>query len=189
MTQKRLSSNFWVVRHAKVAVNGLCYGQSDVPLVTPHDKASRYVSDALKASNFAPDVIWTSDLERCLGLAEHLKRIYTEAELMSSEVLRELNFGVWEARTWDEIDANDHERFRAWTDHWEEASCPGGESLNDLNQRIWAWSEQLNLNKKVLYVGHAGPIRALRVKFEDRVWSDVMSERIEHLEPFAIKPT
>jgi broad specificity phosphatase PhoE len=77
--------------------------------------------------------------------------------------LRELSFGEWEGRTWDEIHASDAARLDAWASDWIGTRPPGGESFIDLVDRVTAWIDDVRAAATagdVVAVAHAGSIRA-----------------------------
>jgi alpha-ribazole phosphatase len=70
--------------------------------------------------------------------------------------LREMHFGEWEGRTWDEIAHTDGERLRHWTDNWTRAAPPGGESLDLFARRVASGLARVGDG---VVVSHAGWIR------------------------------
>jgi alpha-ribazole phosphatase len=83
------------------------------------------------------------------------KLIHTDDRLM------ELNFGDWEMKSWEEI--NKLPEARSWFDDYLHLPCPNGESYEQLQDRIWRFSEgfrTLQDDANVLIVTHAGCIRS-----------------------------
>ena len=147
--------DIYLIRHTRTATAaGLCYGQSDVAL------ASSFSEDLSALQQKLPEltagcVVFSSPLARCTQLAATLS-----ATMATDDRLLELNFGQWEGRRFDEIEAD---RLRQWTDHFVESGPPDGESFTDLYQRIGEfWHDLLQgHHEQVLIVTHAGAIRAL----------------------------
>lgn len=147
--------DIYLIRHTRTATEtGLCYGQTDVAL------ADSFVDDAAALRGKLPDLsadcpVFSSPLSRCSQLAEMLS-----TQVIADERLLELNFGAWEGRRFDAIDA---ETLKQWSDHFVDRAPPNGESFNDLCRRIGAfWQELLQQpHEQVLIVTHAGAIRAL----------------------------
>ncbi|MDX1714763.1 MAG: histidine phosphatase family protein, partial [Halomonas venusta] len=84
--------------------------------------------------------------------------------------LRELDFGDYEGKVYDEL--KDLPHYRAWIDSVGELQIPGGESSGQLRERLNAWLEEVARHarehhyQKVLVVTHGGVIRELRRRFE-----------------------
>ena len=96
------------------------------------------------------------------------------------ERLREMHFGAWEGRTWDDIEKEP--AFRVWARDWKNARVPGGESARDLDARVTAWALELDTEHAHLALAHAGVIRSLRVHIEGSTWDDAMRVPVPHLE-------
>jgi alpha-ribazole phosphatase len=144
----------YLIRHTRVGCPpGLCYGQLDVPLAASFAMESQAIRDEL-AREFPDGLppVWSSPSLRCCTLADALELPYrTDARLM------ELNFGVWEGRTWAELDSPEA---RHWGDHWQSVAPPEGESLPQLLARLRAFLAELETGDALL-ITHAGPIRVL----------------------------
>ena len=84
--------------------------------------------------------------------------------------LRELDFGEYEGKVYDELKELPH--YRAWIDSAGELQIPGGESSGQLRERLDAWLDDVAAHtqqygyQKVLVVTHGGVIRELRRRFE-----------------------
>lgn len=146
--------SLYLIRHTRVGcAPGLCYGQLDVPLADSFAEEAQAVRERLKAqfpAGLPP--VWSSPSQRCRALADALQVPYrVDPRLM------ELNFGVWEGRTWAELDSPEA---RHWGDHWQSAAAPGGESLPELLARLQDFLGSIQGNDALL-ITHAGPIRAL----------------------------
>lgn len=92
----------FLVRHTETEQNGeaRCIGQTDVPLSEAGKQHIHLVSARLVA--LKPECVITSDMERCIALAQLIaSQLGLEPEL--SRAWREVNFGQWENRSWDDI--------------------------------------------------------------------------------------
>jgi alpha-ribazole phosphatase len=145
----------YLIRHTQTAaVPGLCYGQSDMALADsfPDEMADLHQ----KLPEFEQDcVVFSSPLTRCLQLAN----TFSDQVVIDGR-LQELNFGDWEGKRFDDIDAD---ALQYWTDNFVSAAPPNGENFEDLYQRTGGfWQDLLATNaKQVLVISHAGVIRAL----------------------------
>lgn len=141
-----------LIRHTTVSLEkGICYGQSDVGVASTFMDELAHIKSKLDTDY---DCIISSSLGRCVQLAENL----TLGEVKQDDRLKEINFGNWELKTWNEID---QEEIARWHDSLVSYNVHGGESLTQLQQRVHDFIEDLlkQHHKKVLIVAHAGVIR------------------------------
>jgi alpha-ribazole phosphatase len=154
------ASVLFVARHAPVAVQGVCYGQSDVPTRMDADEACSQLVAQLVDQRIVLHRIWSSPWKRAREPAERLASRLGIPSTVDAR-LSELAFGSWEGRPYAELEHD--ERFAAWMADWREAAPPGGERLSDLVARVDDWrSEVLARGEVALATTHAGVVRALR---------------------------
>ena len=159
------------VRHAPTDAQGLCAGDTEIPTKI-HAPAAATAILAL-AAQVGVGKVWSSPLTRCAEPA----RLVAEKLAVPLQIepqVREIHFGTWENRTWDDIAAREPERHAAWMAGWLENVPPGGESVPSLEARVRAWWDALPPGVHLL-VAHAGVVRALRVIVERRSWPEAMS--------------
>ncbi len=154
----------WLVRHGAAEDQGRrIVGQLDPPLA---DVGRNAIARLLKSSPPAPNRVVSSDLRRARESAEILAQ-HWGVTLETDPRLRELSFGSWEGRTWEEIAEQDGRWLDDWVARWWEVAPPGGESFEDLRLRAGAWAAEWGAAKKaetICVVGHAGSIRGLLVE-------------------------
>ncbi len=164
-----------LIRHTAPDIEkGVCYGQSDVPLVKPFEGAFLHLHQQL-----APvDIIYSSPLSRCKILADYLGRergipVVEDARLM------ELNFGDWELKRWDDID---QAALLPWMDNYETIRCPRGESYNDLVERIYTFADDIRKTgySQVAVVTHGGVVRAFSVVLNNVLLKDSMNLDVKY---------
>lgn len=147
-------------RHTSVdSPTGLCYGQLDVPLASTFVEEKALVLDNLSGHPF--DLIYSSPLQRCRLLAESISG--KTQEVIYDPRLKELHFGDWEGKSWNDIDQT-AEAQRWFADYVNEV-CPNGESFVHLIKRCRDFIEELKTRSDqhtVLIVCHAGTIRAFQ---------------------------
>lgn len=164
---------------------GRCYGVTDVETEISHgDAAERALTSlcCLEDGHLAFDAVWSSDLSRCLGLAEALKPGLVGAPNVCVEPrLRELDHGSFEGRLWDEIHATEPAALERWGARWQSEGPPRGESAEALERRVQGWFEALDGSKRHLLVGHAGAMRAALVLCQGLNWPEAMSVQVPHL--------
>lgn len=168
------------VRHGITAWNleRRYQGQQDIPLLFPEaEEGLLALREALADEHF--DAIYSSDLKRCQQTLEWAEAAKTGIPLTLEPRLRELDFGEYEGKVYDELKELPH--YRAWVDSVGELQIPGGESAAQLRARLDAWLHDLALNaraaghSKVLAVTHGGVIRELRRRFETiHFWDGVV---------------
>lgn len=144
-------------------------GQRDIPLLFPDAEAGLLaLRDALASERF--DAIHASDLGRCQETLAWSQAARPGMPVCREPRLRELDFGEYEGKVYDELKELPH--YRAWIDSAGELQIPGGESSGQLRERLDAWLEEVALqarergHRKVLVVTHGGVIRELRRRFE-----------------------
>ena len=115
-----------LLRHGLTAYNEehRYQGRRDIPL-SPAGKAM------LRRADYAPETVYVSPLTRARETAAIL---FPEARQTPVRDLREVSFGVFEGRTYEEM-AQDPD-YRAWVDSGGVVGCPGGESRADFSARV-----------------------------------------------------
>lgn len=143
----------WLVRHPRTVVpEGVCYGRSDVELHASFAEETRDLVNRIRED--APQPVYSSPLRRCWLLAERI------GVPCADERLRELDFGRWELRPWDDVERAELARWRDEPLTWR---APGGESLAELARRTDAFLRDLEASRAAAacVVTHAGVIRVL----------------------------
>lgn len=157
----------YLVRHTTPAiVKGVCYGQSDL------DVADSFDQEAETIAKLVPDhveAVYTSPLIRCSMLAQ---KIYPETKHITDARLKEIHFGDWEMKKWEEIDILE---LTPWMNDYVWTCPPNGETLNHLNNRVKAFMHDvlfLNLKTIVIFT-HAGVIRCLLAEILEMPLSNI----------------
>jgi alpha-ribazole phosphatase len=171
----------WLARHAKPAMSGVCYGQSDVPVVLDAAQAARELRQQLAPG---PDLeLWSSPWARCREVAEELGR-FLQMNVNVDARLSELSFGAWEGRSYVELERDT--AFEVWMQNYETACPPGGETVAELMDRARGWSEERLRERgaaRLLVLTHAGVIRSLRAIARDVPYRSVVAEPVPYLVP------
>ena len=131
----------YLVRHGEAqGSEGRAVGHLDLPL---SDLGTRNL-EALAASwqGPSPGRLFASDLKRATGSARILAARLGIEPVIDNR-LREVSFGAWEGRAWDEVYETDRQRYDAWSERWWDLAPPGGESFADLAVRVHAWFQDL----------------------------------------------
>jgi alpha-ribazole phosphatase len=159
-----------LIRHAEAeeSVRGRCYGSHDVGL------SARGVGQCAELAAALAD----ERLQRVVSSprirAVETARAVAEPHGVDVEVdarLRELDFGAFEGRTYDEIAAEHPELYAAWMTTPTEVTFPGGECYDDLRSRALAALADLRRahveGGGVAVVAHGGIVRALVAEILD----------------------
>lgn len=148
-----MMTRFWWLRHAPVTATGIV-GRLDVDADTSDTAAIATLAQRLPAGAVLVD----SGLARCRQTAAALVAAgLAPSSHETAPALAEQDFGAWQGRCWDEIDA-------PW--FWQapaSATPPGGESFAAVVGRVGPVLVDLcrrHAGRDLLLVAHAGSIRA-----------------------------
>lgn len=142
----------YLIRHTNVKNSeSICYGQSNPALADTFGEEVAALKTKLP-TNF--DAIYSSPLNRCKLLAEALG--YENIQL--DDALKEVNFGTWEGKLWNEIPQIELD---PWMADFVNITPPQGESLVNMHARVSSFIETLRKqqHEKILIITHAGVIR------------------------------
>lgn len=116
----------YLLRHGRTAYNDehRYQGRRDIPL-SEGGKAQ------LCPADFAPAAVYVSPLTRARETAAVL---FPQARQIPVPDLREVSFGVFEGRTYEEM-AQDSD-YQAWLNSGGVERCPGGECRADFSERV-----------------------------------------------------
>lgn len=116
----------YLLRHGATAYNAESryQGRRDIPL-SPAGRLS------LTRADFSPDTVFVSPLSRA---AETAAILFPGAKRIPVPGLTEMDFGVFEGRTWREMEHDGD--YRAWVEGGCLGRCPGGESRGEFSARV-----------------------------------------------------
>ena len=145
-----------LIRHTSLQIEpGICYGQSDIDVaVSFNDELARTKA---KLTNVGFDGVYSSPLQRCIKLADALNL----GEVVHDNRLKELHFGDWEMRAWDDIP---RDIFDDWALDYANKAPPNGETFSQLQERGLSFLDEIlskHLNGNIAVITHGGLIRAL----------------------------
>ena len=147
-----------LIRHAEPDedARGRCYGRLDVGLSPTGLASAERLAESLRPVQL--DAVYVSPRLRAVQTANALG-----ASRTVDDRLRELDFGQFEGRTYDEIEREQPEFFRSWMETPTLVRFPGGESYAELRERVAAAVDEIvaaNDGRTVALVSHGGVIRA-----------------------------
>ena len=148
------------VRHGESTANagGTIAGHTDVPLTPRGEAQARALTERLGRCRF--DRVLVSDLQRA---RRTLALALPQAEPQVLVGLRERTLGDWETRSRDEVRAHGgFDTLLAWN-----GRPPGGESLDDLRQRVLTTLAEHEDGVDTLVVCHGGVMRVVLGALDD----------------------
>ncbi len=109
------------------------------------------------------DAIYASNLNRAVVTARTIAQ-HHGLPVQIEPRLCEADYGAWEGRTMGELREQDPERAAAWLSEPTTVAPPGGETLEDVAERVASFLEELRArpdDEQIVLVGHGGSLRAL----------------------------
>lgn len=160
-----MNCRWFLVRHGETAWNdeGRAQGQADTAL-----NAKGRAQAELAATRLAPlhfEAAYSSDLQRVAHTAEAIMR-GRGMNFTKMESLREKAFGEWEGLTFEQVERAHPSMFRRLFDEDVDFAPPGGESDNQLYDRMKTTADELltrhsDSEGNILVAGHGGSLRGL----------------------------
>ena len=152
-----------IIRHGETEWNqtGRFQGHSDVPL----SETGRAQAEAL-GRNLAldhVDAIYASDLIRAMETAAPLAARFS-LTVTPDPLLRELNFGAWEGRSFSDVNAENPNAMKQFYNDPEYADIPNSEPFPDFQKRVAGRVREIaaeQRGKRVVIVSHGASIRIL----------------------------
>lgn len=151
------------IRHGETAwnVDTRIQGQLDIGLNETGRQQARRVARALTGEPI--QAIYSSDLSRAWDTARAIADA-TGQTLQAHAGLRERGFGVFQGKTYAEIEAAWPDQARRWRKRDPQWAPEGGESLLDVRERITRTAAELaarHLGEQIVLVAHGGVMDAL----------------------------
>jgi len=165
-----MSLKIILIRHGESDGNaqGRFCGFRDVDLTEKGVWQAERLAYRLKGSQF--DKIYCSDLKRARCTTEIAFKSHG-IEIISSSNLREMNFGIWEGHTFEEIKEKNKygEEFISWLKNPKTIpAIPQGENFIDFKNRVIGELDriikehyELSTEKPIAIVSHGGAIRII----------------------------
>ncbi len=156
-----------LVRHGESQSNidGTFTGQANAPLSAlgraQAERTARFILE-----NYTVDAACSSDLSRAydtaLAAAAPLGLTVTQYP-----ALREIGAGLWENLLFSDLPVLYPEEYALWQQDVGNSRCPGGESVAEVADRVWACIMDIcraHPDQTVLIASHATPIRTVQWK-------------------------
>jgi alpha-ribazole phosphatase len=139
-------------------MKGRYVGSSDVPVCDKGMDQVRKTARLLRAASI--NKIYCSPMLRCRQTLDLLEM----PEVGDfNDLLKEVDFGRWEGKQFEEILQSDEELVQSWVTAPDTFTFPGGEPVSGFRNRVTAFASQLDMesDEGVLVVAHGGVIRHL----------------------------
>jgi len=145
-----------LVRHGETVQNvaGIAQGWNDSALSDLGQRQVRALAERVKSHT--PDAIFSSPLGRAISTAQVIAEA-TGLPINVVEELREMNYGVWEGKSFLDVRRDYADLYRRWIDD-EEVTCPDGESHADVRRRLERAFASIEA-KKPIVIAHGTAIR------------------------------
>ncbi|MEJ6950413.1 alpha-ribazole phosphatase [Natronospora cellulosivora (SeqCode)] len=149
-----------LLRHVETKANSdkKYIGHSTSEYTAKGQKDIAMILEFLAKEDF--DKIYSSPLPRTVKLAELISKKY-DRQLIVDETLKEMNFGIFEGKTYQELEKEYQNQWQKWTKDYLHYRIPEGESCMDVYQRVSLFIDNLKSNKeeKLLIITHGGIIQ------------------------------
>ena len=155
------------VRHGETDwnVKKQIQGCTDIDLNDKGFSQAKLLADKIGKADYQLSCIYSSRLKRALKTAETISN-EIHIPVVAFEGLEEMNLGVWEGRTWADIPSLYPEEYQTWHQERRYTRTPGGESYQDLLDRLLPALKQIiqreEKNGDVLIVTHSAVIMTLQ---------------------------
>lgn len=156
-----------LIRHAETIENrqGIIQGQRPGRISELGKQQIATIADTIKHEQV--EVIYTSDLLRCIKTAEPLHQYYKNAPYILSSELREFSYGKLQS-----LPLGRFIRLVPKSGLVMHVKLPGSESYKQVQTRLIIFLNQLYKsypNSTVLLITHGGPIRLIRILLDKNI--------------------
>ena len=163
-----MGTHFFLIRHGETVWNleNRFQGQKDSPLSDKGRQQAQQLGQHFKQIDI--QALYSSDLGRAIGTAEPIAASKS-LPLQTMISLRERSFGIFEGRCREEARADNPKAFEAWNLGSFSEVVPGGESRQNLCERVIEGLENIaaaHQQQSVAVVTHGGVLSSLWRYFE-----------------------
>ena len=176
------------MRHAHTDWNGppaRVQGQRDPGLSDAGRRAAKELGQTLAR----PDRVIRSPARRCRETVDELFGNAPPPVAVDAR-LWEISLGNFEGRLTEDIAREEPEAWRAWKRQPSTARPGGGETLDELAQRVFAALDEtlgcMEANEEILVVGHGVPLRLIACLRDDRPLDRLWDVTVANLDGFEL---
>lgn len=172
----RQTTTIYLVRHGQTEwnVQHRFQGHKDSPLTKLGIQQAEWLGDALKEDTF--DLIYSSTSNRAYHTADII-RGERDVPIIDCEEFKEINLGVWEGQTQEQIAKSYPQQLDHFWNHPELFSVQDSETFNEVRERAVNKLVDIigsNPGASILLVTHTVVVKVLMAYFEgrsmDRLW-------------------
>jgi len=163
MNIRVLPRTIYLTRHGESEMNLEQKIGGDAPLSARGKIYSEKLAEYIKKEDIADLVVWTSQFRRTIQTASTI-----DAPKEQWKALNEIDAGICEGMTYDEIASKYPEEFSLRDQEKYHYRYPGGESYQDLVARIEPVIMELERQESVLVVCHQAVMRCILAYFLDK---------------------
>lgn len=172
----RQTTTIYLVRHGQTEwnVQHRFQGHKDSPLTELGIQQAEWLGDALKEDTF--DLIYSSTSNRAYHTADII-RGERDVPIIDCEEFKEINLGVWEGQTQEQIAKSYPQQLDHFWNHPELFSVQDSETFNEVRERAVNKLVDIigsNPGASILLVTHTVVVKVLMAYFEgrsmDRLW-------------------
>lgn len=168
--------HLFLIRHCPTAVEkGRLVGSTDVPVAEGFESRIAILADLLPRAC----TCYCSPLLRTRQTHKMLCEYGWNREAVIDERIREIDFGRWEMKNFDEISRNEPHMIEGWL-AYQSFAFPEGESVAGFTARITSWLDEVrhHNDNNIVLVTHGGVIRhlichALQIPLQNYLLFDV----------------
>ncbi len=158
-----------VIRHGESEANrqGIFAGQINPDLLERGVEQAKLTAQYV-ADTYQVDAVYASDLQRAYKTAGYLADLFG-LPVVQDKNFREIDGGKWEGIPFEELAVRFREDYTFWMEHVEQGFCTGGESVQDVCDRVMPALTKVaeeNDGKTVAVVTHVTPIRVAQTFIE-----------------------
>lgn len=148
-----------LVRHGATDFNNknIYFGKTDIKLNTRGIQEILKTKEILKTVDY--DVIFSSPLSRAKETALYIN--YKNLELKFDKSLEEIDFGIFEGLSFEEIEKQYPQELSKLEKNWESYDYKTGETPINFQKRVVEFVKSLDKDKNILLVTHWGVINCI----------------------------
>ena len=155
--------------------------QTDMPLTEKGLSQAQLFTDLLKQQELLPNAIYSGSLQRQTQTADILHKSFNQATLIKQQnALDEIDYGLWEGLTAEEIQAKWPNESKAWHEQarWPESVFKTQLQDHQIALKQWLMdvSQQVPENGLVVAISSNGIIR-LMLQWIPQLWNILVYER------------
>ncbi len=169
----------YLVRHGESIgnLNKRYCGITDVELSLEGMEQAKIASSNLKELNVSK--IYTSPLKRAYKTAEIISK-ELNVGLSIVDCIKEINFGIFENMTWEEMQENNKIETDNWINQGFEYKFPKGESYLDIIERISDFIDKINDSENSVIVSHFGVIQSILLYYKSADYNNIWDHHISN---------